>query len=385
MKNNYEAEIRINNIILAGEGTVGAWNFAVNSNNQAGEVESNWWQFFSDYRFRRWREELDELTEEQGVSLQDICRYLGVTYRKGIGFYDKLPKKRNMYIGIGMALNQPLETINQWIVRYGMKRKLYVKDLEEDMPWIYLICCNYRDRSTKRNYYSEYEACKQAAHSTYLKCWEDGVSEDLLTQIIETDLQSIEYDAQYEGLCRFVMCNIDSFKTAYVKPRTMLDQCVERLILANAGSDSMDAVVSLNSMRGYLDDSMINYLSGDVDTINVTDLKSGKRTLKFKHVPKSKKAHISLALALGMSREEIDRYLMMMGFARLDAVDIEEGLLLNALVLWEQEHPLPGKLRGSEELSDNERLLAARQMLQLRQDLQEMYQSQGRELPYLKI
>ena len=136
---------------------------------------------------------------------------------------------------------------------------------------------------------------------------------------------------------------------------------------------------------------MINYLSGDIDTINVIDLKSGIRTLKFKQIPKGKKAHISLALALGMSREEIDRYLTLMGFAQLDAVDPEEGLLLNALENWEKSHLLPQRFRNAESsggseppLSEKEKAEAARQMLLLRQDLSEMYRMRNRKFPYLK-
>lgn len=373
------------------EGTVGAWHFAVNPENQPNEVESNWWRFFSDYRLRQWKAELDDLTEEKETSLTDICRYLNVTYRKGIGFYDKLPKKREMYIGIGMALKQPLETINQWILRYGMKRKLYVKNLEEDLPWIHLIHANYRDRTSDRNYYREYEACREAVHQAYLKCWEDEITEDQMTQQIESELLTVPYDENHSQLCRFVADNIDSFKTAYVKPRTMLESCVHRLTSAGIGSGSEDAISSLNSMRGYLDDSMINYLSGDIDTINVIDLKSGIRTLKFKQIPKGKKAHISLALALGMSREEIDRYLTLMGFAQLDAVDPEEGLLLNALENWEKSHLLPQRFRDAESsggseppLSEKEKAEAARQMLLLRQDLSEMYRMRNRRFPYLK-
>lgn len=135
---------------------------------------------------------------------------------------------------------------------------------------------------------------------------------------------------------------------------------------------------------------MINYLSGSIDTINVVDLKSGKRTLKFKKVPKSKRAHISLALALGMPRDSIDRYLAMMGFARLDAVDIEEGLLLNALSAWEREHPLAQRYAkaviSAEKLSfsEAEEKRAVQEMLNMRQNLKEMYRMTGRQFPYLK-
>ena len=358
-------------------GTRGAYDFAADKRKKPVEVESNWWQFFSDYRLRCWRDELDDLVEMTGISLLDVCRYLGLTYSKGIGFYDKLPKKRSMYIGIGMAFKQPLETINNWIIRYGMKRKLYVKDLDQDLPWMHLICANYKDRKTSHNYYKDYEYCRAVAHETYLQCWEAEIRGDQITVQIETDLMNVKYD-------------MDSFKTAYVKPRILLDKYVRNYIEAGRKSEGEDAVVSLNSMRGYLDDSMINYLSGSVDTVNVIDLKSGKRTLKFKHVPKSKKAHISLALALGMNRTEIDRYLTMMGFGCLDAVNIDEGILLNMLSLWESEHPKQKwlKLSGEEDDTDGlhteKRQEAMAERIHLRQDLQEMYYAAGRVFPYLR-
>ena len=368
------------------ESTQGAYDFASDSKRKPVEVESNWWQFFSDYRLRCWKDELDELVEETGVSLLDVCRYLNVTYSKGIGFYDKLPKKRSMYIGIGMAFKQPLETINTWIVRYGMKRKLYVKDLDQDLPWMYLINSNYQDRRTNHNYYRDHESCRSAAHETYLKCWEADIQGENITIQVETDLMNVRYDPAFDGLRRFVMSNMDSFKTAYVKPRALLDRYVKDYI--QTGKENEGAVVSLNSMRGYLDDSMINYLSGSVETVNVIDLKSGNRTLRFKHIPKSKKAHISLALALGMGRIEIDRYLTMMGFGSLDAVNIEEGILLNMLTMWEAQHPHQKHMRpGSEELDSllpEERKEIIEERMHLRQDLQEMYIYIGREFPYLK-
>ncbi len=370
--------------------TQGAYDFAANIERKPVEVESNWWQFFSDYRMKCWKDELDELVDETGLSLLDVCRYLGVTYAKGIGFYDRLPKKRSMYIGIGMAFKQPLETINQWIVRYGMKRKLYVKELEEDLPWMHLICANYQDRKTDHNYYKDFDMCRSVAHEAYLQSWEAEIEGEQVTVQIETDLMNVKYDPLFEGLKMFVQSNMDSFKTAYVKPRIMLDKYVKSYISAGRTSDKEDAVVSLNSMRGYLDDSMINYLSGSTDTVNVIDLKSGKRTLKFKHVPKSKKAHVSLALALGMSRMEIDQYLIMMGFSRLDAVNIDEGILLNMLSIWESEHPLQKGLVLYDEsdkcnhLSSDDKQRAIEERMNLRRDLNEMYNSVGRVFPYLK-
>lgn len=375
------------------DNTIGAWTFATDGSNDSNAVASNWWSNFSDYRLKRWREELDDLSESTGVTMDDICRYLGLTYSKGIGFYDKLPKKRSMYIGIGMALKQPLETINIWLTRYGMKKKLYVKDLEEDLPWIHLICANYNDRQTFRNYYREFETCQKKAHKQYLKCWEENIRSDSMTVLVESNLQSVAFREDYDELKQFVSDNIDSFKTAYVKPRTMLNGFLKMLISAGEGSrtTSSDSMTSLNSLRGYLDDSMINYLSGTVETINVIDRKSGRRSLQFKRIPKGKKAHISLALALGMNRREIDRYLTMMGFAALDAVNMEEGLLLNFMTEWEKQHPLPKKYKqwyfgreGAKKPSAEESVRIVQQMLEMRQDLRVMFEERGFGFPYLK-
>lgn len=375
------------------ENTIGAWTFATDGSNDSKAVESNWWSNFSDYRLKRWREELDDLSEITGITMDDICRYLGLTYSKGIGFYDKLPKKRSMYIGIGMALKQPLETINTWLTRYGMKKKLYVKDLEEDLPWIHLICANYNDRQTVRNYYKDFETCRKEAHRQYLKCWEENIQSDSMTMLVESSLQGVPFYENYEALKRFITANIDSFKTAYVKPRTMLNGFVQMLISAGKGSKtvSMESLSSLNSLRGYLDDSMINYLSGTVETINVIDRRSGRRTLQFKRIPKGKRAHISLALALGMNRREIDRYLTMMGFAALDAVNMEEGLLLNSMTAWEKQHPLPKKYKqwyfyaeGTRMPAPEEAVRAVQQMLEMRQDLRIMFEDRGFSFPYLK-
>lgn len=374
------------------ENTIGAWDFASDRNHASREVESNWWQYFSDYRLRQWRQELDELTEVTGISHEDICRYLGVTYAKGIGFYEKLPKKRTMYIGIGMALKQPLETINIWLTRFGMKRRLYVKDLNEDLSWMHLINANYRDRVSGRNYYREFDACRQAAHDTYLRCWDEKIEANEQTMLVESDLQNVQWDSGYTGLSRFVMMQMDAFKTAWVKPRSMLNDYVECILRTGRSGQLPYRLTSLNSLRGYLDDSMVNYLSGRIDTVNVIDRRSGRRSLQFKSIPKGKKAHISLALALGMERKEIDRYLTMMGFAALDAVDMEEGFLLNALAVWEGEHPQPRRFMKSY-LESGDRQGAAKtreaaraveQMLHLRQDLSAMYEEWGRDFPYLK-
>lgn len=99
------------------------------------------------YMLRSWRNTLDRLAGETGVSLEAVSEYIGAACNDGEpGFYVKMPRKRSTFIGIGMAFRQPSEVINQWITDYARKRRLYVKDISEDLVWLYLI--NAKDRKS---------------------------------------------------------------------------------------------------------------------------------------------------------------------------------------------------------------------------------------------
>ena len=92
--------------------------FANDSHNSPQDVNLNWWGLFSNYRMKKWKQEINDLCKKTGISLEDVCTYLGVQYSSLPSFYRKLPKHREMYIGIGMAYQLPLETINRWITKY---------------------------------------------------------------------------------------------------------------------------------------------------------------------------------------------------------------------------------------------------------------------------
>ena len=108
--------------------TEGANSYARSLHNSPDDVKLNWWEMFSTYRIKKWRQELKDIVEKTDVTFEYICEYLGAEYSGRPGFYKKMPKCRETYIGIGMACGMPLSTINRWIVKYGGKRRLYVKD-----------------------------------------------------------------------------------------------------------------------------------------------------------------------------------------------------------------------------------------------------------------
>lgn len=342
------------------------------------------------YKMKSWKNTLDQLIKETGISLKEVCEYTGAAYNENnTAIYVKLPKKRTSFIGIGMAFHQPLTVINSWITKFGGKKKLYVKDISEDLVWIYLINANYEDRDSGINYFKRYEDYQSAAFAIFSERWDEIVMGYENTADVEISLGQAELGPDYDGLKKFVAEHMDAFKTAYSRPRSYLDLYVTKIIEVSRRNPANKTIRSLNSMRGYLDDSMINFLSGNSNTINVIDKKTGKRTLNIKHIPKGRKKYIKLCLALGMSTDDINTYLELMGYAELDHMDTEEERLIAALNEWEQAHPLQREFKnkyidGDDTiiLTDDEEFAAVEEMLQLRTELNEAYKRKGYAFNY---
>lgn len=343
------------------------------------------------HKLRQWQKELDDLSERTGISLDDVCVYLGVSYNRDVGFYVKLPKKRRTIIGIGMAFGQPVDVINRWITSYAMKRRLYSKDISEDMIWIYLINRNCATGGGDVNLYKQYERYQEAAFETYLSIWREIVAGASDTSDVDRQLSEIA-GSDFDDLKNFVINNLDSFKTAYGKPRRMLARYVDCILTTNGKAGSGDGKDSLISLRGWLDDSMINYLSGSYETINVTDIKTGSRVPGIKHIPKNRRSHIALALSLGLTRGETDEYLELMGYLPLTEEDPDDSVLIRELDRWDEEHPLQ-RLYKEKHINDNEtiemsaedELQAVSDMLMLRQDLKEQYKRRKMRFLYSRL
>lgn len=348
----------------------------------------------ANYRLNRWKLELDRLVENTGMTLDYVADYIGTSYTTKAGFFRKLPKKRSTYIGIGMAFRQPLERINRWITEYGGKRKLYIKDVLDDLVWIYLIETNLSDRSGETNWFKQFDRFREEAADTYHLMWDVDLNDEMGTGTAEERFRIIPKDGDVRSFRSFIAENIDAFKTAYTKPRRMLDAYVKWILETQNRCAGNTSKITLNSLRGNLDDSMINYLSGNVNVVNVVNRSSKELTSGIKKIPKGRRTHISMCLALGMTTEEINRYLDLMGYSALDRSDREESKLVKALDDWESRHILQrrykdkylreagGECVSDEEastagnddtktpkLSDAEELRAVSEMLQLRQDI----------------
>ena len=343
------------------------------------------------YMLRSWRNTLDRLVKETGISLGEVVEYIGAASADGIpGFYTKMPRKRSTYIGIGMALKQPADVINQWLTNYARKRKLYVKDVSEDLVWLYLINASLRDESGSINYYKRYEEYQAVAYAVFRERWDEIVLGFRDTADVEISLGQADFGPEYDGIKAFVAENMDAFSSAYAKPRTMLDDWLQQIISTCREHPEETVIRSLNSMRGWLDDSMINFLSGDTSTVNVIDRRTGKKSINIKRIPKSRRKYIAMCMALGMTADDIDRFLEMMGYAAIDAGDSNDGRLLMALTEWETAHPLQRAYKNryfkndvSAELSPEEEYRAVKDMLHMRSDIEETYRHKGYDFIYV--
>lgn len=377
-------------------------------------------ELFHKLSLVRWKDELTMLSAKTGIELAQVCDYLGLTYQRDIGFYAKIPRRRRVMIGIGMAYKLPLEEINRWLVQYGNHMRLYAKNMKEDLVWIYLISKNCEDHSSDINYYKLYESCLEQVDEIYQQYWMDATGLKLDTQGVERSVKKLPFDPAFAGLKGFVIDHVEDLRQAYIHPRKLLQRYTSNILRTRSGLENTGSM-EMNSLRGFLDDSMINYLSGSSETIHVLDMKTGKRSARIKAVPRRKKTHITMCLALGMTEEDINEYLDLMGYGALDADDPEERMLLKMLQLWESEHPQQRRYKKqyiyadeaerddrsefSEEketeeddrigfsdekeperpalLGEKDEVQAVRDMLRLRQDLKEEYQKRGEPFPYI--
>ncbi len=347
-------------------------------------------------KIRKWRSTLDSLLESNGRDMKWLCDYTGMTYNeKSVSFYEKLPKKRSPYIAIGMAFHQPLDVINYWITDFAEKKRLYVKDVSEDLIWIYLIQLNREHPDPNVNYYRKYEECQSVAYAAYSEVWEAAVSDSLGTADLEVKLDKEEHDQDFKGLTRFISENIVSFNTAYSRPREYLNDYLTLIFLGGSGSEG-SRFNNLSSLRGYLDDAMINFLSGDYTTINTFDRTTRRRSLRIKYVPKGRKFHISLCLALGMTVSEIDHYLDLMGYAPLQEGDKAEGLLIRLLDEWDATHLFQrawkdtilsadyGRAEAETGLSFTANTAFPEELLFLSEEMDNQFKERGIRFPYLE-
>lgn len=342
----------------------------------------------SQYNIRTWQEMLDGLEKETGITKADVCDSMGSKYNgPETSYYVKLPRSRKTFIGIGMAYKQPLDVINEWILNYSDKRRIYARDISEDLVWAYLISANLSDDSGK-NYYAAYDEYQAVAHAVFRERWDEIIMGHQDTKGVEILLGQNDYSGEYDGIKAFVAENMDAFKTAYDKPRSFLESYIDTLLIRHEGDSAAGKFKSVNAMRGFLDDSMINYISGSSQTINVIDKKSRKRSVKIKHIPKGRDFHIGLCISLGMTEKEISEYLKLMGYSKLGSFRNDDQLL-ECLDKWETGHTAQRRYKdvrfwkdSDDELTPELTERALEEIVFMKNEIKEMYLKDGLQFSY---
>lgn len=329
---------------------------------------------YNPYKLNGWRLEFRTLAKVHGMTPSMLCEYLGLSVSDKPSFWMKMPMKREIFIGLGMALKQPLNVINRWITIYGDKKKLYVKDIMSDLVWIYLIEANCRDMNSDINYYKKYESVRSVIESVYLDIWREEQTNIEETYEVEKSMENIEYSEAHIDISRFVERHIGDITSAYSKPRHMLRDYVEAIV--KVLDEAEEVKWNLSRLRGYLDDSMVNYLAGDPDYFNVIDRKTKTMTPVFKTMPVTKEAHVRICMALGMTEYDINKYLELMGYAPLSEAEPVEKQLISVLGNWENNHSLQRTFKNQciygintpeqNELTLEEQVSAVEQILELR-------------------
>lgn len=312
------------------------------------------------YRTEAWKKEISLLLKEKGKTEKDLIKYLYPEKTSGKSILiSKRPKKRDVYIGIGLYLRQSEEKINEWIVRFSEKKTLYIKDcFADDLAWKYLIKASRESHEAGINYYKMHEEVKDIIIREYERLCHvrqdniQGIQEckssngtAYLNQAFQNEIKKPDVK-NFRDLKLYVASHFSSFESAYQKAREYLiirAQKMARLMKAY-NDNTVNIVLSKDARLIYgipsdpehpfnfflneniINISMRNYLCAESNIAAID---------KMKH---TRKAHIKMCLSLALTSVEIDEYLELMGFEPLSAVLDEEYILLYYLSKWEKSH-----------------------------------------------
>lgn len=339
------------------------------------------------HRVESWREEIRALLKEKGLNENFLKQYIGRTGH----LISKLPQQRETYIGIGMALKQDENTINNWIKRYSNKKELYVKEMG-DLVWGYLIKAALNDPDPENNYFEKYEVCLAETMKEYHKIYQqlakkkaDQGNPDVANTPTDIMKESFKKDvATFENLKVFIAKNIKQFDAAYQRSRMYIKNIVEGtlfpLMIKYEVNKELIIIVSKRSGKGRMKECIpasyhAFFTQGQINR-TIENYLTGKEGSRVRPAPISRRANISMCLCFGLSEKQINEYLGILGYEPLKAVsDINEGMLIHFLSRWDEEHPLAVKFRkkhyeGQEiTLSEEEEKEALEQILGLKDDM----------------
>lgn len=351
------------------------------------EVKAKWYDLPYKFRLRKWQKELKNLTKESGLTLAGVADYIGAPIKPLPGFYTRLPKKKETYVKIGLALQQPRDVVDRWIKKNTKHRTLYAKD-PKDIVAIYVLNLSNEDKRHVKNYCDVYlhylDKVSKEVKDIQKALKEAKNYEDEMSVESKTPLGTIELERglNQEELINYMKANYRSFQDAYKKSRDYLLAYIDilleslnrakvSLVLANRTEKMHNIKWSKRTLweRGNISDANYNYLTG--------------KEVKEKQIPQTKSSYISIALNLGMGKVQINELLEIAGFDAININDEEQGFCeftLNYLLpKWDMDHQEAVRWRKKYidkeaiDMSITEEAEALKQILNMKEDIAEIY------------
>jgi len=343
----------------------------------AQEVDSIWKGITEKTPFRllSWRLELKRLAKEMGLTIAGVAEQMGEDFSNTPGFFEKLPKKRETYVKLGLILKQPRSVVDRWIKKNTKTRGLYAKD-PSDLIGIYFLDLSFEEKH--KNYCNTYTFClgkskkefeefkeelnflrktikdlkrkeskvEEIEKATVKKQLDDAVKRlDEMESVLLKPASTIEVekgliireDNCEDLLTEYMVTNYQSFQVAHEKPRQYIneyiDLLIDRLEKTKRAHELSWSRVALKKAN-IITDAMYNYICGDIDKAQV---------------PRKKSSYISYGLHLGMSMKQINTLLNVAGYDCLNINDDSDGyaefVMIPLLIKWEESHELANKWR----------------------------------------
>lgn len=412
-------------------GSIQIINDVKNNDVDAKKVKSIWDEMNPKEKFRLhiWRKELIKLCDEAGITLAGLAQCIGAPINRYPRVYTHLPKEKETYVLIGLALNQKREIVDRWIIKNSKQTKLYAKN-EKDLIGIYFLNLLNKERQYdsvalcemysnsllqlkvfKKEYEKEVEdelkeinkllneigvlkeeleslsandATKRIKIENKLSIMEDVIkrlekeySKPMGTKTLESKLMEKDENGDekgnnvYDFLIQYIKCNQRSFKRSRKNPRDLMNTYVE-ILLSSLNRTKREHETEWTKFKlkelGLINESLHNYLAGNIEFVQQPELKG---TL------------ITYAVQLGMGLEQTNQILKVYGFDELNICDdsykFAEFSLIPMLICWENNHEDARKWRDkyiferNVQLSASEERNALKQILSMRTDLSGEY------------
>jgi len=356
----------------------------ISGDNTSAEKVKSTFNFYSpkhSFRLWSWRSELKKLSKDTGLSMAGIAEDIGVKLSDTPGFYLKLPKEKETYVKLGLALKQPVEVVNKWIIKNTKSPALYAKD-PIDLIGIYFLNINYKQNcgfeNSKRNI-DFYTSCLQTHKKDFRKSNSAIIPSALSTAEIENDIKELYNE---DDLLTYISTHREAFLSANKRSWELMRKKYIDIILSRINTLTED--VSKWTLYTLKDKCIIspalhNYLCGD-----------GYKT----QVPRKKSTYIFYGLSLGMSLEQICTLLKTAGYDALNLNDdsdaFAEFAMYQLLISWENNHPEAKKFRCKTfynntdiDMTPEEELEGIMQLFRQRQDITNEYnENYERNFPF---